>query len=61
MTAYWRSSFPAFSRDYLSARLASSEGVEKALAFEKNHDYPLVPRKVSVRDGYILQQPKSVT
>ncbi len=56
MAAYWRSSFPAFSRDYLSARLVSAEGVEKALAFEKNYNYPLAPRKVSVRAGYILQQ-----
>jgi len=55
MTAYWRSLFPQFSKDNLSIRLASPEGINKAHEFEKRFSYPLVGRKVSVRAGFMLE------
>jgi O-methyltransferase involved in polyketide biosynthesis len=56
MTAFWRSNYPQISKDSLSQKLASSEGVQKAHEFEEKYQYPLVGRKVSVRAGWCLQQ-----
>jgi hypothetical protein len=49
MTAYWRSLYPAHSKDNISKHLASSDGILKAQQFEKKYNYPLVGKKVSVR------------
>ena len=56
MTAYWRSLHPSVSNDNISQYLASPAGIEKAKQFEKQFNYPLVGRKVSVRAGFFLRE-----
>ena len=56
MTAYWRTVDSKLSGDSLSRSLATAEGIAKAKLFEKNINYPLIGRAISVRAGYFLRQ-----
>jgi O-methyltransferase involved in polyketide biosynthesis len=55
MTAYWRSfNVDTISGDNLSHKLATTNGINQAKAFEKKYNYPLVSRKVEVRARFFL-------
>jgi O-methyltransferase involved in polyketide biosynthesis len=56
LTACYRSDYPAISGDTLSKKLTSEAGFKKSYDFIKEQNYPLAPRKISVRAGYFLQR-----
>lgn len=56
MTAYWRTTEPIISNDKLSANLVSQEGINNAYSFVEKLNYHCVPRLISVRARYFLDQ-----
>ncbi len=54
MTAYWRSVFPTISLDPISIRMASQAGIDKAEDIVMQLNYPLLPKKISVRARYMF-------
>lgn len=54
MTAYWRSAFPQISLDAISKYMASHAGIDKANEVIIELNYPLLPKKISIRARYMF-------
>lgn len=60
ITGFFRCSYPMISQDNVSKKLISSKGIADSYQFIADFNYPLMPRLISVRAGYILQQASEI-